>query len=542
MCGIIGIITGETTKEALTRRRYMEDALIIDTVRGKDSTGMFLCPHSYSDGENKSPYWSKQVADGPTFVKSRWFLDYFEPGMTQDYKFMVGHNRAATVGGVTVEAAHPFHEGPITLVHNGTLTSTIDLKLSQHEAKAVNDSHTICHNLAIQDPEEVIKNLNGAFTLVWHDARDDSLNMVRNTRRPMHLAKAKNSDSIYFASEGEMLKWLDRRLRLDIGPIASLKPAHWLKFNPSDIMNPVCKEVELFTYKNWNTKHKSYGSTSHNHGSKVVDKRSSSYYHDKYQKDLLARTAELSPDNIKIHDQRIKIGGRKRQIPEALKMELMDLDIDTGVYYSFIATRGEKCMWHRTSKYTHTVYGCILDNKDERSFLTILHGVPPQAWNLCTDRVWKVRITGMMWGDVDQPILIGQYCDVVNRVGRIQYVEGRRPVYLEQEEEKEEEDEKPTETLCGCYGNYVCYQHRMYQGPHGAELTAEEFLNAVSGGCVFCNRPINMTDCDDIDWVNNSHDPCCFDCLDAVNDNVDISSSSSLDLSGDDDDEAPWLH
>ena len=40
------------------------------------------------------------------------------------YRAVVGHNRSATRGGITTETAHQFQEGPITIVHNGTLIDT----------------------------------------------------------------------------------------------------------------------------------------------------------------------------------------------------------------------------------------------------------------------------------------------------------------------------------------------------------------------------------------------------------------------------------
>lgn len=120
--------------------------------------------------------------------------------------WMVGHNRHATRGAVNSRNAHPFQHEHITLVHNGTLTN--QSLLPDHRKYEV-DSENICYSLAVWGAEKTIQNLDGAFTLIWHDNSDDTLHIIRNDERPFHLARV--GVDWFGASEEDMLMWLLKR-------------------------------------------------------------------------------------------------------------------------------------------------------------------------------------------------------------------------------------------------------------------------------------------------------------------------------------------
>lgn len=122
-------------------------------------------------------------------------------------KFMVGHNRYATQGAINDENAHPFNHGKITLVHNGTLTD--QSLLPDHKRFAV-DSENVAWSIDKIGIDETIQKLNGAFTLVWHNSEDNTLNIIRNDERPFHLVETNGGDW-FGASEEDMLMWLINR-------------------------------------------------------------------------------------------------------------------------------------------------------------------------------------------------------------------------------------------------------------------------------------------------------------------------------------------
>ena len=234
MCGLWGFITGEKDKGATYRAKYAYQAAIAGTLRGTDSTGMFIVPHK-PDGNAD---WCKIVGVGYEFVTDKLYLERMEQKRMPLHRAVIGHNRAATQGKVTTDNAHPFQEGPITLVHNGTLWYTSGMPVPMHhkDAKKIEvDSHLICHNLAHHDAKEVIESLEGAYALVWHDARTDSVYFARNSQRPLHFMKVECEDTVLFASEPDMLWWLAGRIGFKRGEVWSLDAGVLLEFKAGEL-------------------------------------------------------------------------------------------------------------------------------------------------------------------------------------------------------------------------------------------------------------------------------------------------------------------
>lgn len=211
MCGIVfaggNLLTARDVE-------FFATLLYMDVVRGEHSTGVFAGYGFY----DKSPFQvhiRKAAVPADIFLRtpSLWNevkeLKYPSPSnktimLSKTPKFLVGHNRYATMGEINDKNAHPFQHGAITLVHNGTLDN--QSLLPDHTKFAV-DSENIAHSINLIGIEETIKKLNGKFTLVWHDARDQTLNFIRNKDRPFHFAETHAGDW-FGASEEDMLMWL----------------------------------------------------------------------------------------------------------------------------------------------------------------------------------------------------------------------------------------------------------------------------------------------------------------------------------------------
>lgn len=248
MCGIVGIITDEVKIGLRKRQNFLEHGLIIDTLRGDDSTGAFFVVHDNQYGEESQAGWTKSPVPGYDFVRTKEW--YEECAVLDEYKFIVGHNRASTIGKPTLANAHPFVEGAITLVHNGTLRGNGGLPRSMHELGVNVDSHAVAACLSQIGPSKkevkaLIEGLNGDFTFVWHDQRDDTLNIVRNTGRPLHMAQDQRDETIYFTSEAGMLHLLCKRNRIDIRKIYQPDVGLWLKFRGGAVLSP---EVEKLNF------------------------------------------------------------------------------------------------------------------------------------------------------------------------------------------------------------------------------------------------------------------------------------------------------
>lgn len=251
MCGVHGFITTETSRGQTGRAKYVYQSTIVGSLRGFDSTGLILVPH---EGEGTAD-WVKKACDGMKFVDDKKAIERMEVGNIGKQFAVIGHNRAATVGKVTTDNAHPFVDGPITLVHNGTLTQKEEMPTGDHETIEV-DSHLIAHNLANHDWKDVLENLVGAYVLIWHDARDNKVRFARNSQRPLHMMKAKDENTIFFASEADQLWWVAGRCNIKRDTIYSLDTGTMLEWEVGNLVAQP-KKFEVATYR-WQGK-PSYG-------------------------------------------------------------------------------------------------------------------------------------------------------------------------------------------------------------------------------------------------------------------------------------------
>ena len=236
MCGIVGLASSQGIKNWEKRKNFMIDGLYANGLRGLHSTGLALVP---SD-------WKK-----PTFIYKRAIasIDFLELkktstilNQTDTYSFIIGHNRHATRGGIITEMAHPFKCGNITLVHNGTLHSQKNLPDGD---KYESDSECIANAIDKEGAAEVIPKLSGAFALVWHDALDDTLHIVRNKERPLSFAFVEKEDTVLFASEAKMLSWLAYRNGMEVTKLWDVNPGNEIIFQNKDFSEYTSVKHEL---------------------------------------------------------------------------------------------------------------------------------------------------------------------------------------------------------------------------------------------------------------------------------------------------------
>jgi hypothetical protein len=242
MCGVWGFVTTKPAASDEKRRRFLEYSAVAGTLRGDDSTGAFFV----SDSTTGTADWCKVLGDGHTFVSHKEAQSRLTYQKVSHYWAAVGHNRSATRGSVILDNAHPFQEGDITLVHNGTLDTLWGLpsRTRADETTFEVDSHLICHNLALHSVDEVVDALSGAFTLIWHDARDQTLRMIRNDQRPLHLMHCAAEGTMLFASEPDMLWWLAGRAGFTRTQVVSVDPYVLLEFKEGSETPTARKLVE----------------------------------------------------------------------------------------------------------------------------------------------------------------------------------------------------------------------------------------------------------------------------------------------------------
>ena len=211
MCGLFGATsTYLTTQELLTARQIGA----LSFLRGEDSCGVAVSV----PGKKKSIHYavSKSVADPYGFL--------FHPEMKTFFNeldrpsCLIGHCRSATVGAITRENAHPYEVGTIIGAHNGTIQELTpkDGGTDSRELFNLIDKHGI---------EDVIKHQldkDAAYALTWFDKTDNTLNFLRNNKRPLFMMNGSGESTFYWASEESFLKVIKERSLTNFGTIREL--------------------------------------------------------------------------------------------------------------------------------------------------------------------------------------------------------------------------------------------------------------------------------------------------------------------------------
>lgn len=195
MCGIMAIINKDwSTNLNVASETILKQLMYVGALRGFDSTGLFKITK-----DHKTAY-IKKAAPASWFLSQKPVQDFINEYYKDSFA-VIAHNRKATMGKVDDQTAHPFREGPITLVHNGTLnywTRTTD---------TLSDSHYITKELAKENKEfKPLESFKGAYALIWHNAQKKQINFCRNEERPLWLIEAKNW--YILVSEREMGEWI----------------------------------------------------------------------------------------------------------------------------------------------------------------------------------------------------------------------------------------------------------------------------------------------------------------------------------------------
>lgn len=504
MCGIAGFVTTEKGKAKTDRTKFVSQALFVNTLRGADSTGLFYIPHHSKKGESAG--WLKNSLPGPIFMADKEYDKIVDD--IDDFTAVVCHNRAATVGKVTANTAHPFQEGHITLVHNGTLDTTyglpkgmFDLNQGKKEGdvKIEVDSHVICHNLATEDREKVIGSLAGAFALVWHDANEQALFIVRNDRRPLHMTQDLDSRTVYFMSEAEMLAMICKRNFIRHGPVFLPEPGVLLKFDlDSNKIKPVAKKVKL-----------NAGVTYYNTGwlptQQTGEGRQSRRPFTRGTTTTQPRQTEMTPHRVipssGIDDNdRVWIGGKMQPVPEHAQELLLDCGLFVSDRYLM---RPIEAVPYRHMPSMGMVVGSGQAN-DNGTTTFLIHAVDMKMWQERKNDMWAVRPVAVKYEEPKKFLVI---C---------------RPVALHTERSRDivwkslagiNTKPRVTEsrsTIQAAVARSVA--NVSVPGPRGELVTLDQFRDAASGGCYHCGKAILIAQASDIMWVESYTRPLCKAC------------------------------
>lgn len=500
MCGIVGIISTSGTADYADKKKYFTNALFADELRGQDATGMFYVPKELPNAEGPfTAGWFKMAAPASAFVRHKNFNEIIFN--VDNYKYIIGHNRYATEGSKHKTAnAHPFKEKHITLVHNGGV-SKHGLLVAHSQLEDVEvDSHVVCHNLAIHEPEEVIPRLSGAYVLIWHDSRDDSLNIIRNSQRPLAITKAKHHDTLYLASEAHMLSWMLHRQNVAHEEIIQPIPGRLFKFTPEMGIKPTVKDIPLYTvpaYRGW--------------GGRVYDSVYYSEYDDAEEGDNVipfsqgrAASNKQRPPVVgnaghvgRLDENKINVNGTRIEIPDLLLDNMADYNISPTDTYAFTPIDAK---WPTAYDTMYAVVEGFLDDGTSAR----IYGVPKNIYTFNKDYDWVVKPIGVLEFTPADSTLV----DTTTIVQVVKYrVPDDYKFTREFDPEEEEPEEEDQDTFTDNYSDDT-----LYEGPFKRPIPRSEWLKAVSNGCCMCKESIYPRMAEDIVWLSNGL-PVCPDCV-----------------------------
>lgn len=133
-------------------------------------------------------------------------------GYTTD--ILMGHCRYATTGAVNSLNAHPFDTGDFVSMHNGTLIEGEfwDRKTDKTDSEMMFDK---------VEKVGLVDTLNGlseasAYAVAVYEKETGVIQLARNNRRPIYIARHKTRNALYWSSEQEALEFIKSRNNEDL--------------------------------------------------------------------------------------------------------------------------------------------------------------------------------------------------------------------------------------------------------------------------------------------------------------------------------------
>lgn len=210
MCGIVGVASCSALLAA--DKKFFRTALLVDQIRGEHSTGVFKLNTTTSEQSVM-----KKAMPACDFLDLKKAQSFINEGASD---LLLGHNRFKTSGAISAANAHPFEHEHITMVHNGTLQNLVSMPVYR---VAEVDSRLITESVAKAGIKDTINNLRGAYSLVWYNSQDMTLNFLRNDERPMAIAYNTDTDTMYWASDIHMLRWILTHCKIKYNSIGETK-------------------------------------------------------------------------------------------------------------------------------------------------------------------------------------------------------------------------------------------------------------------------------------------------------------------------------
>lgn len=213
MCGIVGFLSFNDKSISVKAEEVFKQLLLVDQLRGSDSTGIGYVSHKLGSS------WFKSPENSTAFLDRKDVIDFFSK-MPSNW-FVVGHNRSATFGTITANNAHPFETPNLLGVHNGTVSNYGTLVENGYKYDV--DSQAVLNAIDVHGIDDVVQNAKGAYALVYANHKTGDVTFIRNKERPMFHVYTKikkyaggEEEYMFFGSEIGMLTWVLQRNGFEI--------------------------------------------------------------------------------------------------------------------------------------------------------------------------------------------------------------------------------------------------------------------------------------------------------------------------------------
>lgn len=200
MCGLVGMLDYSKMKFWANSKEEFFAMLLINSMRGRDSTGVL------GIRKDKKAEFIKSVGD-PWDLWAYKDYDQFSNRIVTDYTAILGHGRLATKGDINSKNAHPHRRGLISLIHNGTISNFEELK-KDYKTKFEVDSDLCANMIADIGVEETAKKLRGAFAFIWYDEGANLMHVLRNSERPLYLFHRAVKEQYLFSSDDAVFDYM----------------------------------------------------------------------------------------------------------------------------------------------------------------------------------------------------------------------------------------------------------------------------------------------------------------------------------------------
>lgn len=203
MCGLVGIF-GDIDSKAKKAFHMMHH---FDVLRGRDGAGIYLAK---ANGKGK-------LLKG-TFTPDDLFCMYPKEFDVKnlisetDLHLILGHNRAATIGTIHPDNAHPFEFDQVVGAHNGTLSRGSLYNFPEYSLDKI-DSEILYSGINAWSKgssprynsfQVIVNEASGPMALTWYDKNRKTLNLFRNNDRDLYVAFSTDKKLFMWASE----KWM----------------------------------------------------------------------------------------------------------------------------------------------------------------------------------------------------------------------------------------------------------------------------------------------------------------------------------------------